>query len=93
MESDKYLIQAKTFAQRLDISLSMLYQLKKTDKRFPVPEYKLFKESKRGWRWTEEQVQRYQEQQRVRVEATDDPAPAFVPVNPHMFLIKTKMAV
>ncbi len=53
------LLSPKSFASLLDISLSMLYKLRKEDTTFPFPAVKLFQESDRGCRWTEQQVAEY----------------------------------
>jgi len=71
------LVSPKTFAARLDCSLSMLYRLRKEDKAFPEAAVKLFGSSKRGFRWLEEQVQTYIASKGLPVEETAAP---FVPI-------------
>jgi len=77
------LISPKSFALRLDCSVSMVYKLRKSDPDFPEPEVKLFGKSKRGWRWTEEQYQKYRAIKSPRLhepELEGEAAPVFVPL-------------
>ena len=71
------LISPKSFATALDCSLSMLYALRTSDPNFPAPEVKLFGKSKRGMRWTSQQVELYilSNRKQVKTEQQEEERP------------------
>lgn len=77
------LFAAKSVAERLDCSVSMFYKEVK-EGNFPAPDVKLWKESKRGFRWFESTVTTFiitQQSLRRYHEDQDAEAPPFVKID------------
>lgn len=88
-------VSASSIAQLLDCSLSQLY--KDVDGgNFPEPDVKLWKESKRGYRWYRTTLERYVQEREIRrfgnLDDEEDAKP-FVPVKLEDILRRNKVRV